>query len=120
MARTQVVIVYSPNQGIRRTTIIPDDDSQIPVHTKNIAPGEAVMVGTLSDYRRMGPDAMLARFLGRKPTTDTCAVINAAGIVVHVIRADPAIDRHTAGRLHRDTNGKAVVGSQAKDLGLLP
>lgn len=120
MTKTKVVIVYSPGQGLRRTTIIPDDDSQVPIHTANLAHGEAVMVGLLSDYRRIGPDAMLVRYLGRKPTTDRCAVINAAGYVVAVIRADPAIDRHPAGRLHRDPKGVAVVGQPASGLGLLP
>lgn len=120
MARTQVVIVYSPGQGRVRTVVIPDDDSQVVVHTRNLMPGEAVLVGTLADYQKYGPDAMLARFLGRQPTTDRCAVVNSAGFVVGIVRADPAIDWHPAGRLHRDPQLKAVVGQRAQDLGLLP
>lgn len=120
MPRTKVVIVYSPGQARRRTVILPDDDSQVPVHTRNIAPGEAVLVGTLTDYRRYGPDVMLERYTGRKAQADRCAVINHAGYVVGIIQADPVIDRHPAGRLHRDPAGVAVVGHSCKNLSLLP
>jgi len=120
MARTQIVIGYSFGQGVRRTTVIPDDDSQVPTYVAWLASmGEQVLVGTLTDYRFLGPDAMLARFLGRQPTTDRCAIVNAAGYVVGVIRADPTMDRHPLGRLHRDPQMKAVPGQLASGLGLL-
>jgi hypothetical protein len=122
VAATKVVIVYSPNQGMRRTVIIPSDDSQVPIHTANLQPGEAVMVGSLSDYRwNYGPDKMLARYLGRQPTTDRCAVVNSAGYVVGLLKMDPALDRPPPlCRLHRDPNGVAVVGQLAMNLPLTP
>ena len=121
MPQTLVVIAYSPGQGLRRVVVLPDDDSQVPVHTRNLAPGEQVMVGSLSDYRTMGPDAMLARYLGRKKTSDRCAVV-AAGVVVGLVAMDPAIDRVAGGHLHRDPNGVCVVGQPvpATRMPLLP
>lgn len=121
MAKTKVVIVYSPGQALRRTVIIPSDDAQVPMHTANLAPGEAVMVGSLWDYRAMGPDMMLFRHVWRSPATDRCAIINPAGYVVAVSRMDPAIDRlPPLHRFHRDPKGVAVVGRLAKNLPLLP
>ena len=114
--QTKVVIVYSIAQGQRRTAIIPDDDSQVSIHTQNVVAGEGVLVGSLSDYRTIGPDAMLERHLGRKPSTDRCAIVNKAGIVVGIIRADPAIDSHLLGQLRLDHDGSAIVGKLAPTL----
>ncbi len=110
MSQTQIVIIYSPNHGRRRTVILPDDDSQVPVHTTNLAPGEQVMVGSLSDYLTIGPDAMLQRYLGKPPVNDRCALVNAAGVVVAHLCADPLIDRVDGHTLHHDPQGKSVVG----------
>lgn len=121
MSQTLVVIGYSPNQGVRRTTVIPDDDNQVSTYVNWIRGiGESVLVGTMSDYKLMGPDAMLARFLGRSRTTDRCAVINSAGYVVSIICADPLMDSHPEGRLHHDPSRVAVVGQQSLNLGLFP
>lgn len=121
MAKTKVIIIYSSKQGILRKVIIPDDDSQIPNYIANIKTGEQVMIASLTDYLwNYGPNNLLARFLGRKSTTDRCAVINAAGYVVAIVRADSAIDYHKSGRLHCDPNKTAVVGQLARNLSLLP
>jgi hypothetical protein len=120
MSKTQIIIVYSPTQALRRTVIIPDDDSQVSMHTKNIQPGECVVVGLLSDYRLYGPDAMLSRYLNRQATTDRCAVIDHTGTVVGIVNADPAIDRLPLHRLHRDPQNKAIIGQLALGLSLLP
>lgn len=108
---TKVVIVYSPGQALRRTVIIPDDDRQVPLHVRNVAPGEAVLVGSLGLYRLIGPDEMLRRVLGRKSVSDRCAVVDARGVVIGHIGADPAIDRnYRHGTLHHDPEGRTVVG----------
>lgn len=109
MAQTKVVIVYSPNQNKRRTVIIPDDDSHISIHTANIVKGEAVMVGNLSDYQFIGPDALLANFIGQQPTSDRC-IVYANGQVQAVVLGDPSIDKHPLGTLAIDTTGQAYVG----------
>lgn len=120
MAQTQAVIVYSVSQGVRRRLVLPNDDAQIAMHAANVAPGEAALVVRLSDLRAVGPDALLVRLLGHKTTTDRCAVINAAGVVVAVIHADPSIDHDPRGRLHRDPYFAAVIGQLATGLRLLP
>src|SRR4051812_5875113 len=121
MPRTKVVIGYSQNLASRRTLVLPHDDAEVPERVAWLqSMGDAVLVGTLADYLHYGPDAMLARHLGRKPQATRCAIINHAGYVVAVLNADPAIDRHPAGRLHRDPAGVAVVGRPCKNLSLLP
>jgi hypothetical protein len=111
MAQTLVVIGYSFNQARRRKVTIPDDDSEVPGLVDWMkSMGEQVMVGLLSDYRTIGPDAMLARYLGRPAISDRCAVVNASGIVTAHINADPAIDRHPTGTLHHDPHGKSKIG----------
>src|SRR5205807_1944920 len=91
---------YSPTQGVRRTTIIPDDDSQVPGYADWLqGMGESVLVGTLEDYRSIGPDVMLARHRGQEPSSDRCAVVSQDGVVVALVRADPEIDKHPDGRL---------------------
>jgi hypothetical protein len=45
--------------------IVPDDDSQVSIHTSNLAPGEAALVGLLSDYQSIGPDARPISMAGR-------------------------------------------------------
>ena len=109
MAQTKVVIVYSPNQNLRRAVIKPDDDSQIPIHTANIAKGEAVLVGSLSDYQTIGPDAMLAAHTGKQPTSDRC-IVHGNGQVMAVVRGDPLIDTHPLGTVALDTTGQAYAG----------
>lgn len=109
MAQTQVVIIYSPNQNKRRTVIIPDDDSQIPIHTANIVKGEAVMVGSLSDYQTIGPDAMLVAHTGQQPSSDRCIVHDGLTVKACVL-GDPLIDTHPLGTLAIDTTGQASVG----------
>lgn len=99
MAQTKVVIIYSPNQNVRRTVIIPDDDSQIPIHTANIVKGEAVLVGSLSDYQTIGPDAMLVAHTGQQASNDRCAVVGNLGNIIAVVRGDPLIDTHPLGTL---------------------
>jgi hypothetical protein len=127
MSKTQVVIVYSPNTGCRRRTIVPiasdpdDWDSvRVPLHAANLQPGEAVMIGTLSDYHTMGPDAMLARYLGRPAQNERCAVIHhATGVVIGLIQADPKLFQHPDGHLLRpDPRGVVVIGQLARDLPL--
>src|SRR4029077_9937773 len=98
--------------------IIPDNDSQIPQHTSSLMPGEKALVLSMADYKQRGPDVALGMYLGRKPTSDRCAVINHAGYVAGVVHADPWIDRHPAGRLHRAPT--SVPGQLAVGLGLLP
>lgn len=109
MAQTKVVIVYSPNQNKRRTTIIPNDDSEVAGHAANIASGEMVMIGDLSDYRNIGPDAMLVTYTGQQATSDRCIVI-AQNTVAAVILGDPLIDKHPLGTLAIDVTGKATIG----------
>jgi hypothetical protein len=120
MAQSQVVIVYSPGQALRRTVVIPDDDSQVPIHTQNLQPGEAAVVVSLGLYRLVGPDAALASVLGRTAISDRCALADATGKVIGLIRADPAIDRrHPLGTLYHDPGAKAKVGGGVHNLGLL-
>lgn len=109
MPATKVIIIYSPNQNRRRTVIIPDDDSQIPIHTANIVKGEAVLVGDISDYRSIGPDAMLVAHTGKQPSSDRC-IVHSNGKVVACVLGDPLIDTHPAGALTIDNTGKATVG----------
>ena len=119
MAQTQIVIIYSPNQNQRRTVIIPDDDSQIPIHTANIINGEAVLVGSLVDYQNIGPDAMLAAYIGQQPTSDRCILIDNTNTVVAVVRADPAIDYQPQiqfGNAHQEQS----LQPQQSSLTLLP
>jgi hypothetical protein len=121
MPHSQAVIVYAPASGNVRSVIYPSDDSQAPSHTANIGPGEAVLVVSASDCRQYGAESLLARQLNRPATASRCAVINAAGFVVAVVPADPAIDKPPPFcRLHRDPNNKAVVGQLASNLSLLP
>ena len=109
---SKVVIVYSPGQALRRTVIIPDDDSQVPIHVANVVPGEAVVVVSLGLYRLIGPDACLEQVLGRKKQSDRCAVVDGRGVVIGLMPMDPAIDRHhPLGTLYADPEGKAVVGT---------
>lgn len=109
MAQTQIVIVYSPNQNKRRSVIIPDDDSQIPIHIANLLKGEAFMVGLLSDYQAIGPDALLALHTGKSPASDRCIVHN--GLMVQaVVLGDPLIDTHPLGTMALDTTDKAAIG----------
>jgi hypothetical protein len=114
VAQTKVVIVYSPNQNLRRTVIIPDDDSQISIHTANILPGEAVLVGSLADYISIGPDAMLMAYTGRQPSSDRCMVISNDNVVA-VFKGDPLIDTHPLGEVVADVTGKAMVGATYKN-----
>ena len=109
MAQTQVIIIYSLNQNKRRTVVIPDDDSHIPVHTANIQPGEAVLLGSLAEYKAIGPDAMLVNHTGKQPSNDRC-VIHANGKINAVVSADPLIDTHPLGQIIHDTTGVARVG----------
>lgn len=113
MAQTQVIIIYSPNQNVRRRVIIPDDDNQISIHSDNIAKGEAVLIGNIQDYQMVGPDAMLAAHTGQQAATDRCIVISPNAInptVAAVVRGDPLIDVHPLGRLAIDITGQAAVG----------
>lgn len=117
MAATKVVIIYSPNQNLRRTVIIPSDDSEVRVHAANIHPGEAVLVGTLADYQKIGPDAMVLAATGIAPTSDRCAVVDHTGKVAAVVKGDPLIDSHPLGTLVAHpmaiTGGRLINGIYA-------
>jgi hypothetical protein len=116
--QTKVVIVYSPNVLQRRHVVIPTDDSEVGIHTANLQPGEAAVVGLLSDYHAIGPDAMLAKLFSVPPSNHRSVVVNAFGVVVDVVQMDPAIDQHPHGRLLRDPMGLAQVGQSVAGLGL--
>ena len=110
MPQSQVVVIYSVSLSSVRRIVHPEDDSQVQGHLFGLQAGEAALVGSLSDYRTIGPYAMLARYLGRPPVNDRCAIVNAAGIVLGHLRADPTIDRHPLGTLYHDPHSKSVVG----------
>jgi hypothetical protein len=113
VAQTQVVIVYSVALGRRRTVIIPDDDSEVPIHLANILPGEAAFAGSLAQYHGIGPDAMVFAKTGHAPLSDRCIVVAPNAVpqsVAAVIRADPAIDSHPLGNIIIDVTGQAVPG----------
>lgn len=115
MAQTQCVIVYSPNLNIRRSVIIPSDDSQVAHHATNLVKGEAALIGTLADYNSIGPDAMLAAHTAQQPSSDRCIIVspNALGTILGAVRADPAIDTHPAGTLV--LHPTALVGGTYKN-----
>lgn len=114
MPASHVLIGYSPALGRLRTCVVPDDDAQLPglaVWLRGM--GEAVLACPRGDYLQYGPDALLARHLGRQPQPDRCAVVNASGVVVALVHADPALDTHPDGFLRPDPHGRAVVGQLA-------
>lgn len=114
MPASQVLIGYSPTLGARRTVVVPDTDAQVPGLAAWLkGTGEAVLLAPYGDYLLYGPDALLARYLGRQPQSDRCAVVSAAGVVVALVHADPALDTHPAGTLRPDPHGRAAVGQPA-------
>lgn len=120
MALSKVVIVYSPRHARRRTVIIPDDDSQVPIHTRNLKAGEAVLVVPLADYRLTGPDGLLEKHLGRPAENDRYAITDGAGRVTHFLCMDSSIDREYAGRAYHDPEARARIGDYVHRLGLSP
>jgi hypothetical protein len=108
MAQTKVIIIYSPNQNVRRATIVPHDDADIEIHVNNITKGEAVLIGEKLDYDTIGPDAMLSAYTKQQPSSDLCVVVDSNGNVCCGIKADPLIDSHPDGEIHQ--HEKACVG----------
>ena len=98
MASTQYIIVYSPNQNVRRRVVQPDDDSQIAHHLATNLPGEAYLLVSIADYNSQGPDALLLAHTGKSPASDHCMVINDGACLGHC-KADPLIDTHPDGQL---------------------
>jgi hypothetical protein len=119
VTRTIAVIVYSPTQGRRRRVIIPEDDSQVALHARNILPGEAVLLARRPDCWQLGPDEVLARYLARPPADDRCVLADFTGRVVAELHADPKIDRHPDGKLYADPQHKAKIGDYVHRTGLL-
>ena len=108
MPQTKVIIIYSPNQNVRRTTIIPHDDADIDIHVNNISKGEAVLIGEKSDYDTIGADAMLEKHTESKPSSDRCVVVDGDDNVCCLIKGDPLIDLHSEGRIIQ--HDEAIVG----------
>jgi hypothetical protein len=121
MAKSKVVIVYSPYQARRRAVIVPDandppdwDEVHVPAHiARETAPGERAVTIPIGLYHLIGPDAALQQILGRPPQSSRHAVVDPGGKVVSFIHVDSAIfpvvfrDGHT---IKPDPNGRAKVG----------
>lgn len=90
MTATQVGIIYSIEQRLRREVIIPDDDAQL--DRLNVVSGTKLIFQSLEDYASRGPDAAVFDDAGGEPLSDRCAVIDAAAEVVGHLNADPGID----------------------------
>ena len=98
MAATKIGVVYSINQARCRRIIVPDDDSQLVLFQNTLSDGEAMLTydaslgfdtGTVTDQIR--------KVTGRDPDDDSCAVVDATGTVVDVVKADASIDVHPDG-----------------------
>lgn len=87
---TQIGILYSIEQRLRREIIIPDDDRQL--MNVVVRPGEKLIFQSTEDYAKRGPDAAVLDDSGGEPLSDRCAVIDADTKVVGHVLADPAID----------------------------
>jgi len=118
-SKSIALIVYSPTLGGRRRVYIPEDDSQVPFLLRTVQPGEAVMFAKRAQIWELGPDEVLARYLGRQPQSDRCVLADFAGKVTAELHADPLIDTHPDGKLYADPNRKARVGDYVHNVGLV-
>lgn len=94
MACNQVIIVYSPNQNVRRRVVKPDFDSQIPGLIASHLPGEAYLIVSQEDYDTYGPDALVGWETMSAPSSDHCMIVR-NGVLLHArVLADPQIDTY--------------------------
>lgn len=99
MTSTIIGVVYSVAQSRVRRIIVFDDDKQAQ-DAAWAMPGEAL----LTYDAKLGTDIAVAQahvtsLTGRKPDSDDCAVVDEAGIVLCLVKADPTIDKHPDGSL---------------------
>jgi hypothetical protein len=125
MAATQFAVVYGTASKVIRRIIEPGpeniDDSHIAVAQRNLAPGEALMALSLSDFPTSRRRADLRPHVGPPAHSGRCALIK-DGIVVNVIHADPEIDAvHVAKTGHNlMQHDKAAIGWKHKGGALIP
>lgn len=104
-------IVYGEQSGIVRQIIIPDRDSEL----RNVVlqSGEAIVAVDRLKFKNGSPDtndaiAAVEEVRGKPSDDPRCVVVDAKGIVVGMLLADPLIDSDPKGILVRDAT--AVLG----------
>jgi hypothetical protein len=104
-------IVYGEQSGIVRHIIIPDNDAGL----RNVVlqPGEAIVAVDRLKFKKGSPDtndaiAAVEEVRGKPSDDPRCVVVDAKGVVVDVLLADPLIDSDPKGSLVRDAT--AVIG----------
>jgi hypothetical protein len=94
----QIVVIYAAGSKILRRKIIPDDDSQLGLHQPG--PGESRLLLPLAHrHDDAACRAAIAATTGVTPPSGRCCIVDAAGIVIGVCNADPALDAHPLGEL---------------------
>lgn len=89
-----IIIVYSPNQNLRRRVIVPDSESQVSCFVSSLLPGEEHLIVYQEDYDTYGPDALVGWATMGIPTSDQCMVIR-NGVLLHAnVSADHLIDTY--------------------------
>jgi hypothetical protein len=95
---TRLIVIYATRSKILRRKIILDDESQLDLHRPG--PGESLLLLPLSaPFDDASCRAAIAAATGAEPLTGRCCIVDAAGNVVGVCNADPALDTHPAGQL---------------------
>jgi hypothetical protein len=113
MAATQIGIVYATGSGILRRLIVPDDDAEL-VDKHPVALGETMLVVSAKTIKNQADvEAAVALVIGKPVPSARCAVVDAAGTVVNVIMADPALDSVSGATLVLDQ--VAVLGWKLVD-----
>jgi hypothetical protein len=94
-----VGVIYGAQSGIVRRIILPDPGQDLQGH---VGPGEALLMlpdGAPSDV--ISATAAVAQATGKRIPSSCCEVVDAQGVVVAVIAADPVLDRIDGHNLRR-------------------
>jgi|ERR1035437_6394029 hypothetical protein len=105
MELTNVGIIYSKAQKVRREVIVGGDDPTYRVHKDRLLPGEGWLDCPVEVYQSFTDpnaiDAFLALAIG-EATSDSCVVIDNTDKILAVCCADPVIDDHPLGVIIQD------------------
>ena len=94
----RVVVIYATRSKILRRKIILDNEAQLDLHQPGS--GESRLLLPLSSpFDDASCRAAIAAATGAVPPEGRCCIIDAAGDIVGVCNADPALDTHPAGQL---------------------
>lgn len=104
-------IVYGEQSGIVRQIIVPDNDAGL--RSVALQPGEAIVAVDRLKFKNGSPDindaiAAVEEVRGKPSDDPRCVVVDAKGVVVGMLLADPLIDSDPKGILVRDAT--AVLG----------